>query len=33
MISENNCSSGYAKCIGSRTSSNTAGQFTITCSN
>jgi hypothetical protein len=32
MISESNCSSGYTRCTGSRTSSNTAGNYTITCS-
>jgi hypothetical protein len=31
VIAENNCSLGYIKCIGSKTSSNTAGNYTITC--
>ncbi|MDR1071070.1 MAG: hypothetical protein LBL21_00295 [Rickettsiales bacterium] len=32
MISENNCSSGYIKCTGSKSDSDAAGDYTIACS-
>jgi hypothetical protein len=32
VIANNTCSVGYIPCVGSKTSSNTAGSYTITCS-
>jgi hypothetical protein len=32
IAASGSCSSGYTKCVGSKSSSDTAGNYTITCS-